>query len=144
MEVNGRVGARSAAFGNCQEEECHAHLHHLHELDRAGIPQLEGCSQARRRGARSGQKMGVDIKHLYLTSGKTDLIAIVETASGDNVAKFCMVVGGQGNVRTNTVRGVARGRMHENDRRAALEHDLFGKPVSTPDHVRGVPFRVTL
>ena len=51
-----------------------------------------------------GKKLGVEIKHLYLTSGKSDLMAIVDTPSGDNVAKFCMVVGGQGNVRTSTVR----------------------------------------
>jgi uncharacterized protein with GYD domain len=69
-----------------------------------GFRNLKDAPKRAAAAREMGKKLGVDIKHLYLTSGKTDLIAIVETASGDNVAKFCMVVGGQGNVRTNTVR----------------------------------------
>jgi len=68
---------------------------------------MRNLKEAPKRAAAArelGKKMGVDIKHLYLTSGKSDLIAIVETPNGDNVAKFCMTVGSQGNVRTSTVR----------------------------------------
>jgi len=50
-----------------------------------------------------GKKVGVDIKHVYLTTGESDLLAIVEAADGANVAKFCMAIGGQGNARTRTV-----------------------------------------
>ena len=39
-----------------------------------------------------------------MTSGESDILAIVESASGDNVAKLCMAIGAQGNVRTRTVR----------------------------------------
>jgi len=51
-----------------------------------------------------GKKLGVDIKTLYLTSGDADLVAIVDTANGDNVAKLAMALGALGNVRTRTVR----------------------------------------
>jgi uncharacterized protein with GYD domain len=51
-----------------------------------------------------GKKMGVDLKQIFLTSGESDLLAIVETPNGDNVAKFAMVLAGQGNIRTRTVR----------------------------------------
>ncbi len=51
-----------------------------------------------------GKKMGVDLKQLFLTSGDSDLLAIVDAASGDNIAKFAMVLGAQGNVRTRTAR----------------------------------------
>jgi uncharacterized protein with GYD domain len=105
MEVNGRVGARSAAFGNCQEEESVMPTFIISmNWTEQGFRNLKDAPKRAAAARELGKKMGVDIKHLYLTSGKTDLIAIVETASGDNVAKFCMVVGGQGNVRTNTVR----------------------------------------
>jgi uncharacterized protein with GYD domain len=105
MEVNGRVGARFAAFGNCQEEESVMPTFIISmNWTEQGFRNLKDAPKRAAAARELGKKRGVDIKHLYLTSGKTDLIAIVETASGDNVAKFCMVVGGQGNVRTNTVR----------------------------------------
>ena len=51
-----------------------------------------------------GKKLGVDIKQVYLTSGDSDLVAIVDTTNGDNVAKFALALGSQGNVRTRTAR----------------------------------------
>jgi uncharacterized protein with GYD domain len=41
------------------------------------------------------KKVGVEIKHLYLTSGETDLVVFVEAPSDDNVAKFALVVSSQ-------------------------------------------------
>ncbi len=49
-------------------------------------------------------KFGVDIKQVYVTSGETDVLAIVESANGDNVAKFVVAVAALGNVRTRTAR----------------------------------------
>jgi uncharacterized protein with GYD domain len=51
-----------------------------------------------------GKKLSVDIKQVYLTSGESDLVAIVEAPDDSNVAKFCMSIGGFGNVRTRTMR----------------------------------------
>jgi len=53
---------------------------------------------------KAAKKLGVEIKQIYLTSGESDILAIVESASGDNVAKLCMAIGARGNVRTRTVR----------------------------------------
>ena len=50
------------------------------------------------------KKLGVDIKQVYLTSGESDLLIIVETANVDNIPKFAMALGSLGNVRTRTVR----------------------------------------
>ena len=50
------------------------------------------------------KKLGVDIKQVYLTSGESDLLIIVETANSDNIPKFAMALGSLGNVRTRTVR----------------------------------------
>jgi uncharacterized protein with GYD domain len=50
------------------------------------------------------KKVGVEIKEVYLTSGDHDLVAILDTPNGDNVAKFAMGIGALGNVRTRTVR----------------------------------------
>ena len=50
------------------------------------------------------KKVGVEIKEVYLTSGDHDLVTILETPNGDNVAKFALGLGMVGNVRTKTVR----------------------------------------
>jgi uncharacterized protein with GYD domain len=49
-------------------------------------------------------KLGVDVKHVYLTSGEDDLVAIVEASNGDNVAKWALALASRGNVRTRTAR----------------------------------------
>jgi uncharacterized protein with GYD domain len=50
------------------------------------------------------KKVGVEIKEVYLTSGDSDLLVLLETPNGDNVAKFALAIGAQGNVRTRTAR----------------------------------------
>jgi len=48
--------------------------------------------------------LGVEVKQVYLTSGSDDLVVIVDTPNGDNVAKWALALGSQGNVRTRTAR----------------------------------------
>jgi uncharacterized protein with GYD domain len=50
------------------------------------------------------KKLGVDVKQVFLTSGEHDLLLIVESSSGDNVAKFALATASLGNVRTSTAR----------------------------------------
>lgn len=59
------------------------------------------------------KKIGVEMKELYLTSGDTDMVAIVEAANGDNVAKFAMAIGAMGNVRTRTARAWTQSEMQK-------------------------------
>ncbi|MEA2978376.1 MAG: hypothetical protein QOF91_1634 [Alphaproteobacteria bacterium] len=66
-----------------------------------GVKDAPKRSQAARELAK---KLGAEIKQLYLTSGESDLLAIVEAPSGDNVAKLAMTLGSQGNIRTRTAR----------------------------------------
>ena len=40
-------------------------------------------------------------------------MSIVESPSGDNIAKFCMQIGALGNVRTRTVRAWPEGEYHK-------------------------------
>ena len=71
-------------------------------------------SPKRAQAARDlAKKLGVDMKELYLTSGDTDLVAILETANGDNVAKFAMAIGATGNVRTKTARAWTQTEMQK-------------------------------
>ena len=66
-----------------------------------GVKDAPKRSQAARDLAK---KVGVDIKQVYLTSGDSDLLLIVDTPNGDNVAKFALALGALGNVRSRTAR----------------------------------------
>ena len=68
---------------------------------------IRGVKEAPKRSQAAkglAKKLGVEIKQVYLTSGENDLLLIVETPNGDNVAKFALATGSLGNVRTRTVR----------------------------------------
>ena len=66
-----------------------------------GVKEAPKRSQAARELAK---KLGVEIKQVYLTSGEHDLLIIVESPTGDDVAKFALATGSLGNVRTRTAR----------------------------------------
>jgi uncharacterized protein with GYD domain len=66
-----------------------------------GVKDAPKRSQAAKELAK---KLGVEVKQVYLTSGEHDLLLIVESPSGDNVAKFALATGALGNVRTTTAR----------------------------------------
>lgn len=69
-----------------------------------GIRAIKDAPKRAEAARELAKKLGVEIKHLYLTSGETDLVVFVESQSGDNVAKFAMALGSLGNVRTRTAR----------------------------------------
>ncbi len=66
-----------------------------------GIKDAPKRAQAARELAK---KCGCEIKTVYLTSGDSDLVVFVETANGDNIAKFALANGMAGNVRSKTCR----------------------------------------
>jgi len=69
-----------------------------------GIRSVKDAPKRTAAARELGKKVGVELKQLFLTTGDSDLLAIVEAADGANLAKFCMALGGAGNVRTKTVR----------------------------------------
>ena len=75
-----------------------------------GVKDAPKRSQAAKELAK---KLGVEVKQVYLTSGEHDLLIIVESASGDNVAKFALATGSLGNVRTSTARAWSETEYHK-------------------------------
>jgi uncharacterized protein with GYD domain len=69
-----------------------------------GIRNVKDAPKRAQAARDLGKKVGVDIKQIYLTSGESDLLAIVDAQTGDDIAKFAMALGAQGNVRTRTAR----------------------------------------
>jgi uncharacterized protein with GYD domain len=69
-----------------------------------GIRSIKNA-EIRMQAARDlAKKVSIEIKQIYLTAGDSDLVAFVDTPSGDNVAKFALALGSAGNVRTRTAR----------------------------------------
>ncbi|MGA7488535.1 MAG: GYD domain-containing protein [Xanthobacteraceae bacterium] len=69
-----------------------------------GIRSVKDAPKRAQAASEIARKVGIEIKEVYLTSGDDDLLVIVETPNGDNVAKFALALGAQGNVRTRTAR----------------------------------------
>src|SRR5882757_10500294 len=69
-----------------------------------GIRSVKDAPKRSQAARELASKVGVEIKQLYLTSGDDDLLVIVDTPNGDNVAKFALALSALGNVRTRTAR----------------------------------------
>ena len=77
---------------------------------------IRGVKEAPKRSQAAkdlAEKLNVDIKHIYLTSGEHDLLIILESASEDNVAKVALAIGSHGNVRTSTARAWPESEFHK-------------------------------
>ena len=69
-----------------------------------GIRAVKDAPKRSQAAKELAKKLGVEVKQVYLTSGEHDLLIIVESSSGDNVAKFALATASLGNVRTRTAR----------------------------------------
>lgn len=78
-----------------------------------GIRNVKDAPKRAQAARDIAKKVGVEIRELYLTSGETDLVAILETDNGDNAAKFAMAIGSLGNVRTRTARAWTTSEMQK-------------------------------
>ena len=55
------------------------------------------------------QSMGAKIKDFYLVSGQYDIVLVAEAPDDTTAAKLALMVGAQGNVRTETLRAFTEG-----------------------------------
>jgi uncharacterized protein with GYD domain len=69
-----------------------------------GIRSVKDAPKRAEASKELARKVGIEIKEVYLTSGADDILIIAETPNGDNVAKFALALGSQGNVRTRICR----------------------------------------
>ena len=84
---------------------------------------IRGIKDAPKRAQQArdlAKKVGVELKQVYLTSGDSDLLVMVETSNGDNVAKFALALGALGNVHTRTCRAWTMDEFPEAGRRTAV------------------------
>ena len=69
-----------------------------------GIRAIKDAPKRAQAARELAKKVGVEIKQVYLTSGDSDLLVMIEAPNGDAMAKFALALGSQGNVHTRTAR----------------------------------------
>ena len=69
-----------------------------------GIRSVKDAPKRTQAARDLAKKIGVEIKAIYLTSGDSDLLVIIDTPNGDNMAKFALALGAMGAARTRTAR----------------------------------------
>lgn len=69
-----------------------------------GIRAIKDAPKRAQAARDLAKKVGVEIKSIYLTSGDSDLLVIIDTPNGDNMAKFALALGAMGAAHTRTAR----------------------------------------
>jgi uncharacterized protein with GYD domain len=69
-----------------------------------GLRTIKDAPKRTKAAKELAKKLGIEIKQIYLTTGENDLVSIVETSNGDNMAKMALALGSAGNVHTRISR----------------------------------------
>lgn len=69
-----------------------------------GVRTLKDAPKRGQAARELAKKVGCEVKQVYLTTGDSDLVVMVDAPNGDNMIKFAMALGMQGNVHTRTSR----------------------------------------
>src|SRR5262249_6567521 len=69
-----------------------------------GIRSIKDAPKRAKAAQDLAQKVGVENKQVYPASGDRDLLGILDSPNGGNVAKFALALGSHGSVRTRTAR----------------------------------------
>ncbi len=59
------------------------------------------------------RKMGAELKEFYLVMGQYDAVVVSEAPDDETVAKLVLMIGGQGAVRTETLRAFTEDQYRE-------------------------------
>jgi uncharacterized protein with GYD domain len=78
-----------------------------------GIRSVKDAPKRGKNATDLAKKFGIQIKQLYLTSGDSDFVVIMEAPSGDNIAKFAMAIASLGYVRTRTEMAWSESEYHK-------------------------------
>jgi uncharacterized protein with GYD domain len=54
------------------------------------------------RGVAKG--LGAELREFYMTMGDHDMVAVIDAPTDEAMAKFALILGGAGNVRTKTLK----------------------------------------
>src|SRR5713226_5991101 len=69
-----------------------------------GIGKVKGSPKRLDEGRKAFKKAGVEIKDVYLTLGRCDLVCVIEARDDETYAKAILGLASQGNVSTETLK----------------------------------------
>jgi uncharacterized protein with GYD domain len=78
-----------------------------------GIRSIKEAPKRGKAAQELAKKVGVEIKEVYLTSGDSDLLVVLDTPHGDNAAKFALALASHGSVRSRTFRVWPQSEFHK-------------------------------
>ena len=69
-----------------------------------GISGIQGSPARLDAGRAAFKKAGIEMKDVYMTMGRYDLICLLEAPDDETLAKGMLTLGSQGNVSTETLK----------------------------------------
>lgn len=69
-----------------------------------GISKVSSSAKRLDAGRKAFKKAGIEMKDVYLTMGRYDLICVLEAPDDETLAKGVLTLGSQGNVSTETLK----------------------------------------
>lgn len=69
-----------------------------------GIAGIQGSAARLDAGRAAFKKAGIEMKDVYMTMGRYDLICVLEAPDDETLAKGMLTLGSQGNVSTETLK----------------------------------------
>jgi uncharacterized protein with GYD domain len=69
-----------------------------------GISKVGSSAERLDAGRKAFKKAGIEMKDVYLTMGRYDLVCVIEAPDDETYAKAILGLGSQGNVSTETLK----------------------------------------
>jgi len=77
-----------------------------------GIRSVKDTTKRAEAVAEGAKKFGARVTQLYWTMGSYDLVSVVEAPDDESATAFCLALGAQGNVHTQTLRAFSKDEMN--------------------------------
>ena len=96
-----------------------------------GIRTIKDAMKRRGQSKILAGDLGITIKDIYITSGDSDILMILEAPDEDRIAQFALVVGSRGNVRTSSCRAFTEAESEQMLADAKFQKALNERPPAT-------------
>jgi len=78
-----------------------------------GISKVSGSAKRLDAGRKAFKKAGLEMKDVYLTMGRYDLVCVIDAPDDETYAKAMLGLGSQGNVSTESLKAFSEDQYRE-------------------------------
>ena len=83
----------------------------LSNLTDQGVRNMKDLSRRLQNAEQTFAQMGAQLREVYMVMGQYDYVVVAEAPDDETIARICLAIAGQGNVRTQTMRAFERSEM---------------------------------